>query len=992
MVNEKILPKISWIPICIFICISVIICVTGYLTYSKQKEHLIKHITDDLSAIGTLKTNQIIKWKKERYRDALAIKESAIFASYVSQYLKNRNSELHNATLKSRLLSIRNVNMYLRVILTGKDGSVVLSTETGKLLDKFSKSLIDKAISTKDIVFSDLYMNLDNAVRLTVAVPVLLKDFTNHDLPPEVTGTILLDIDPNEELFPLIQTWPTPSDSAETLLIRREGNDVVYLNELRHKKGTALVFRLPIDEKTMLPAAMAVLGQKGLVEGFDYRGHRVIASIMPVPDTPWFIVSKVDTDEIYQPIREFSILLGFIVILLIALTLTGISALWYRRNANIIAKLYESNELFRRVFEDGPIGISLSETNYKFVNANKKFCDILEYSLDELKNMTFLDFTHPRYIARDTELVKQLYRQEIPSFTVEKQYITKPGNVIWANLTLSVIKGSDGKVLYGLAMIQDITGAKKMQQELVRTNRLYAALSQVNQCIVRTKNKTVLLKMICQICVKYGMFKAVWIGIIDKDTLSLNPVASAGVEKECLSELAGVSVSEIVLRDGKYLINNDLRIKPAQTYNANNANYRSYAVFPIIMKEKVIGVLTIYSSEKNFFMEPEITLIEEIVLDLSYALETIENEQSKRIIELAFRESEKKYRQIVELAQEGIWVIDKDSVTTFVNQKMADMLGYTVDEMTGTELFRFMDIRGIEITKRNIQRRKEGITEQHDFEFTRKDGKRIYTILSASPIMDENGKYEGAIALVNDITERKHKDRLLFLRDRMAKMGEMLSLIAHQWKQPIAALGAAVNRFELDSMLDSLSKKTVSEFLSKIKFQIAHLSQTINDFSNFFKPEVGKQKSDMNSIIGKTLRIIGSQFQAGGIDIEVNYQSDIELETHANELVHVFLSILVNSKDAIDGRRVDNPKVTINVYQEDGYAVTEISDNGGGIPSEILDQIFFPYFSTKEELNGTGLGLYMARMIVEEHCNGTISAGNRKHGAVFTIKIPVNIL
>ena len=132
--------------------------------------------------------------------------------------------------------------------------------------------------------------------------------------------------------------------------------------------------------------------------------------------------------------------------------------------------------------------------------------------------------------------------------------------------------------------------------------------------------------------------------------------------------------------------------------------------------------------------------------------------QKRRVAEETLRQSEMKYRQLVETLQEGIWVIDKDSNTTFVNPHMAEMLGYTVEEMLGKPLFYFIDERGVEIANRNVERRKQGITERHDFEFTRKDGSRIHTTLTTSPITDEKGNYDGSIAGVNDITERERAE------------------------------------------------------------------------------------------------------------------------------------------------------------------------------------------------------------------------------------------
>jgi PAS domain S-box-containing protein len=172
----------------------------------------------------------------------------------------------------------------------------------------------------------------------------------------------------------------------------------------------------------------------------------------------------------------------------------------------------------------------------------------------------------------------------------------------------------------------------------------------------------------------------------------------------------------------------------------------------------ILGGTTLFVRISN----PMIKLLEEHNTSLEIANTRLRKEMEERSrAERAVRDSEQKYRQLVEQLQEGIWAIDKDANTTFVNPRMAEMIGYTVDEMQGKHLFSFMDERGVEISQRNLERRKQGIKEQHDFEFIHKNGQRIYTSIETSPIKDENGNYIGALACVADITARKKAEEEL---------------------------------------------------------------------------------------------------------------------------------------------------------------------------------------------------------------------------------------
>jgi len=167
--------------------------------------------------------------------------------------------------------------------------------------------------------------------------------------------------------------------------------------------------------------------------------------------------------------------------------------------------------------------------------------------------------------------------------------------------------------------------------------------------------------------------------------------------------------------------------------------------------------------------------------------------------EEALRESEKKYRQLIEALQQGIWAIDKDAYTTFVNPRMAEMLGYTVDEMQGQHLFSFMDERGVEIAKHNLERREQGIKEQHEFEFLGKDGTQIYTLLETAPITDDDGNYTGAIAGVLDITERKRAEEVLAQRVQELELFNRL------------AVGRELRMIELKRQINELSEQLGKE-------------------------------------------------------------------------------------------------------------------------------------------------------------------------------------
>ncbi|RLA76405.1 MAG: hypothetical protein DRG30_02900 [Epsilonproteobacteria bacterium] len=237
----------------------------------------------------------------------------------------------------------------------------------------------------------------------------------------------------------------------------------------------------------------------------------------------------------------------------------------------------------------------------------------------------------------------------------------------------------------------------------------------------------------------------------------------------------------------------------------------------------------------------------------------------------------------------------------------------------------------------------------------------------------------------------KSHDEIIILRlrqqSRLVQMGEMLSMIAHQWRQPLAAIGSRSAALELKANLGKADKETVIEQAQYISKYAQHLSQTIDDFRNFFKSSKELKESSYNEIIGSVLDIVGTSIENKNIAIIQNLSTEYRFLTYPNELKQVVLNIIKNAEDVLLEKNIKDPKIRIVTYKKDGKNVLEIHDNAGGVPTEIIDKIFDPYFSTKLEKNGTGIGLYMSKTIVEEHCSGTLSITNDESGAVFKVEL-----
>lgn len=248
-----------------------------------------------------------------------------------------------------------------------------------------------------------------------------------------------------------------------------------------------------------------------------------------------------------------------------------------------------------------------------------------------------------------------------------------------------------------------------------------------------------------------------------------------------------------------------------------------------------------------------------------------------------------------------------------------------------------------------------------------------------------------------EIQKNEEKNRILIQQSRMASMGEMLENIAHQWRQPLSTISIAASGMEVKKEFSTLSDEEFYKSIDHIKKASMYLSQTIEDFRSFFNKKKTLSKINSKKVIDKTLELMGNTFVQNRITL-INDTQEIETLSLENELIQVLMNIFANAKDALKQLSGDNKYVFINVFKEENNLIIQIKDSGGGIADEIIDKIFEPYFTTKHQFNGTGIGLYMSKLLVERHLKGTLTAKNVEFtfmdvihkGALFEIVLPIS--
>ncbi len=242
------------------------------------------------------------------------------------------------------------------------------------------------------------------------------------------------------------------------------------------------------------------------------------------------------------------------------------------------------------------------------------------------------------------------------------------------------------------------------------------------------------------------------------------------------------------------------------------------------------------------------------------------------------------------------------------------------------------------------------------------------------------------ILVKKEVEKNKEQQFHMLQQNRLSLKGEMISMIAHQWKQPLNNL-SLINQMLIFQYEDGdLDNKAIEEFDKDSSKQIQQMSQTISDFTNFFSPEVNIREFYLKEVVQQSLDFLRPILVKENIDIHIRMkcETSILIQGFPNELGQMIINILNNAKDVLIERQIENPKIWVGAERVQNQIHLSIEDNGGGIPFNVMGKIFDPYFSTKAK-NGTGLGLYMSKMIIEEHMDGQLLVSNTDHGARFEI-------
>ncbi|MDD8013711.1 MAG: ATP-binding protein, partial [Acidobacteriota bacterium] len=450
----------------IFVFLALLILTAGWLAYRNYEFHFRSQMERQLTAIVELKVNELANWRRERLGDALFFFGNSVFSNLVRRYFKQPEDRDAQNQIRMWMSHFQEARQYERIMLLDNSliKKIIIPYREERLVSYVSlNSLAD--LRAGKVVFEDFYWNeVNEKIYLKILIPILERQDGGRPL-----AVLVLRIDPATYLYPFIERWPVPSRTAETLLVRRDGDSALYLNNLKFRKNSAMNLRIPLS-RTEAPAVMALQGRKGIVEGLDYRGLPVLAGLHAIPDSPWFFVAKVDRTEVFSPLADRLRMIILINALLLLGMGAGLASVWrrqqtqfFKEQAKTAQRLLDSQANLQAITTSAQDAILMMDDQGRLTFWNPAAERIFGHASADVIGTNLHDLIAP-------ERYHEAHHAAFPEFlrtgrgaavgqTLELQGLRKDGREITISLSLSSvqIKGQWNAV----GVLRDITEIKQ---------------------------------------------------------------------------------------------------------------------------------------------------------------------------------------------------------------------------------------------------------------------------------------------------------------------------------------------------------------------------------------------------------------------------------------------------------------------------------------------------------------------------------------------------
>ncbi len=765
-------------PLAVFLTIVGLIAATGVYVYRDSRAGLRAEARANLSAVADLKVRQISAWLVERQGNATRAGHDAFMVPAFEAWLKaGAPPGETERRLRSRLGGLRQAYGWSEVTLLDAAANVRLALGREHALPPRLLAVAREAMRTRSLRFVDLHRVVEDEgkAELGYVAPLLTEEAE-----PRAVGAVLLELDAERFLQPLVRLWPLPTRSGETLLARVEGSELVFLSTLLQRPAAPLALRLPLSSG--LPAARALREGAGSFEAEDYRGVPVLAAVRVVPETGWLLEAKVDRAEAEAPLELRARLLASLGLILGATSGLAV-VLWWRQqrsHAQLQAlRSEQERQALARHYDDlsryANDAIVLMDEAGRILEVNERAPAFYGCGREELIGLDGRELREPGQAASFDEHWRQA--RERGGVVFETVHRRRDGSTFPVEVSSRAID-VEGRSFHQ-AIVRDVTERHAAQQRIRRLTQLYAALSQMNQAIARGLDRDGLFSELCRVAVEHGGFKFAWVGLVDAATGRVRLAARHGRDEGYLdglevwadpSRLGGLGPTGTAIHEGRpYVCDNflgDPRTLPWRE-RALAAGVRGSAALPLRQHGRVVGALNVYSDQAGSFRNPEaggdrdvLGLLEDMAADVDFALDALDSAEQRRSAERALRESEEKYRLLFDNERDAVALVDLESRRFLdANAAFFELLGYGREELPGLGPDSITDDAAGTASALS-ELRESGFARVAARPVRRKDGRRLWVELRLSAF-DWQGR-RVVSAILRDITdERQAEERRL---------------------------------------------------------------------------------------------------------------------------------------------------------------------------------------------------------------------------------------